>query len=266
MKLHTQLIILCFLAMLPKAASAKLLGCFDCSSVISKREAIEEFRASNKQNGKYEVVDVKNGSVFSYNIEYDPEFDKVIVFNASPSNAALSHAAQFSQEFRRLERSIANTNYTSNNYESVYKVYNDRKFSELTNEYILQSTVIDQLGIYVGSVVASVGKLAVGVNIVIDIGFSDGSVIRFKVSGINVNGQPEFEPISGKDSDGNAIPTSRSHLNGTYQFSRESGNWERFVELSRFFGVDVFGWHDTFYNRRVFITDCPSGACSIQPN
>ncbi|CAH9056597.1 hypothetical protein PSECIP111951_01493 [Pseudoalteromonas holothuriae] len=265
MKYHTLFIIIfCLLSTLTKTAKAELLGCFDCSSVTSKREAIKEFNASNKQHGRYEVVDIKKGMVLSYDIEYDPEFNKTIVFSRTPSADALNRAETLSSEYKALEQEIETKNFVSNSYTSAYKVYRSRGFGRVTNEFIHQSNIYDKIGIYTGVAVTMLGKLANNINFVIDIEFSDGSIIRFKVTGVNIDGDPEFEPMKAMDSDGNTIPTGRNDIGGIYRFSEGTGNWERFRALSSLYGINIVGWDHGYFNTSVTISDCP--ACSIEPN
>ncbi len=82
----------------------------------------------------------------------------------------------------------------------------------------------------------------------IEIAFSDGSVLKFQITGINGSAKVTFTLVKMTDSDGNEIPLSRSEVDGIYHFSSESNNFQGFLGVVEMHGVNTVGWESYFHN------------------
>jgi hypothetical protein len=87
---------------------------------------------------------------------------------------------------------------------------------------------------------ASIGGKVVGVNVVVELKFSDLSIVTLKISGINANGELQFQILSITDSDGNNIPLNQTEFAAksreAYTFTNEK-NLQNFLEISWRMGI-----------------------------
>lgn len=251
------------------ANSSTLVGCFDCSSSQSKSAAIKVQKGLSSQENKIEVIDFKNNIVKSYIVERDPESNSTFLLNTYSSSSAKKAASDLTTEYNRIKNQLNSMNHISNVFNSAYGVTtNMNNYGLVTNEFVNQTSFIEKVGMYGSIVAGTLAKVIINANFTVDIGFTDGSYIRFKISGVNANGDVEFEVLDVVDSDGNKIPKEKAEIAGRYVFTSESGNFDRFKDLVVDFGVDVSGWEWGMGGGgggTVYIEDCV-GACKLKPN
>lgn len=230
-------------------ANASLLGCFDCSSNQSKIEAISEYNSSNMNEGFIEVIDFKNNVVRSYTMEYDPESGQTFVMSSASTSDAKTKAATLTAQYNELQTAEKAVNHTNTEFSSAYDVVQSKNYLSVTNDYMNQTNTIDKLGVYSGVVFSSLGKVVENVNIVIDVAFPDGSLITFKISGIDSGHNIEFEVLEATDSENNDIPLNIDQIQGHYQFSSEKLNWINYGNLIESYGISISDWASLFEQR-----------------
>ncbi len=241
-------LLLAYLAYLTApTANASLLGCFDCSVSQSKTAAINEYNASGQSEAFIEVIDFKNNIVRSYTIEYDPEFRQTMVIAKTPTTYAKAKAAEQTKEYEIIRDTIGKVNHTSTKFDSAYSIVRDNRYLAVTNEYMSQTNFIEKVDAYGGMLVGAIGKIVITVNVVVEIGFPDGSKIKFKITGIDADHAIVFEVVAASDSENNNIPLTKANVTGRYQFSKENGNWDRFGNLAEEgFGISLSDWASLF--------------------
>jgi hypothetical protein len=254
---------------LSSAAEASILvGCFDCSSSQSKTAALKVQKESNNQENKIQILDYKNNIVRSYVVEKDPESNTTFIRTTSASSSAIKAVQDLTNEYGRLKRDLEYVNHVSTTFSSAYNVNSASEYGIVTSDFMAQAGVIEKIGAYGSLVFGTVAKIIVNADFTLDIAFNDGSYIRFKVSGITVDGDVEFEIVDSYDSDGNKIPKDKSDIGGRYEFTAGSGNADRFKDILVLHGVDVTGWEwglTPSAGGTVYIEDCIN-ACKLKPN
>ena len=249
-------LLLLFLISGAATSNASTIGCFDCSASQSKSEAVKRYNSLNTYEAFIEVIDFKNNIVRSYTIEYDPESRRTLVMSSASTSSAKSTAANLTQKYNQLQAELKAVNHTNTEFDSAYSVIGDRNYLSVTNDYMAQANPIEKIGVYGGLVLSSMGKIVVNATVVIDIGFPDGSSMRFKISGIDSDHDIEFEIMEATDSENNDIPLNADQIKDRYKFIISGENWVRHAELRESFGVSASDFISLFEN-------APTGSTSI---
>ena len=123
---------------------------------------------------------------------------------------------------------------------SVYDLVGSTQTAHAVGEGVkAQQTWNEAIGHYTGAALSGLGKV-VGVNWVIEVQFSDGSVALLKIDGIDGEGALELDFLEGRDSDGNTVPMTKEQFQslGSYSFSGQ-GVFDEFSAAAMRFNVPI---------------------------
>lgn len=111
----------------------------------------------------------------------------------------------------------------------------------IENFYENNQTLASGFASYVTANIALIGKI-VNVNIVVELRFSDGSVMLAKITGIDQNGKLSFGIQKITDSEGNDIPTSKKEFEAKKDFVYSFKSYQAvndYLEAAARYGIEI---------------------------
>jgi hypothetical protein len=185
---------------------------------------------------------------YSNIVQYDKTGDPVYYekfTQTSLSNTEISNVALATKNGNELKRFLIYypdpVDIPESISPNVYGLVGRAYAVNAAGDYYLQNIGAKQLAWdYVGAMAAVVGK-AVGVKISVPVRFSDGSIGKLDISGIDQNGKITFRLSAATiDKDGNNIPTTKDEVAGEYIFNGSNGNTIRdFINAIDRLGINV---------------------------
>lgn len=108
-------------------------------------------------------------------------------------------------------------------------------FRQDVAKYYRDNQSLRQLvGNYTATLATLGGKLG-GFKLYVTVSFTDGSMARYQIVGIDENGQLEFAFLSAQDNLGNSIPTSISQMEGYFRL--DGKGWSSYGSVAVEFGI-----------------------------
>lgn len=138
----------------------------------------------------------------------------------------------------------------------------DYLHQQVIDEYKDNLPVHEKLANYIAAAAGIAGKV-VDVNFVIEVSFSDGSTIFFKITGIDANGQLTYNFHNGVDADGNIISELPSHYSSgslSFKTQGESGV-QNFLNAAVRSGVPIAD--KRLGSGSVVYIVCSQGVCNL---
>lgn len=181
--------------------------------------------AKNLGSGVHRVGDLQSGIAKEYivYIEDDGPFAMEFVQEQSLDTETRRKFSEASSAWHGLLSALTQTpQIPASIAGSAWDLPGNSQTRRLAGEWFMNNqTWNQQIGNYTAVIFAIVGEFA-GVNFLVELDFSDGSVATYKVTGINNNGEITISLVSAIDEFGNDIPIVSAAIAGTYNFGTVS--------------------------------------------
>jgi len=207
---------------------------------------------------------------YSYIIQYDKIGDPIYYEKFTPTSLTqteLNNVAFATNKGHELRRFLAYypdpVDIPSSISPDVYGLVGRDYAVNAAGSHYLNNIGATQLAFdYLGALGAVIGKV-VGAEVSVPVRFSDGSIGKLDISGIDQNGKITFRLSSATiDKNGNHVPTTKDDVSGEYIFNEPNGNSIRDFMSA----IDRLGIHVTTSPASNIGGNIGSGVCSYRGN
>ncbi len=266
---------LLLLASMNASATEVVKVCNYCNSYDSFAYAAVDSADKAGLSGIVKVINPTTGEIMNFSMRLESREPGVINNFVAVDEGISAVDEELAQQVRQNLESLhawfnANKDVPSSVLTSAYQLVGvSSNLTKLQTFYNDTRTIGQYYSSYLGAL-ASIGGKVVGVNVVIELKFSDLPMVTLKISGINANGELQFQILSITDSDGNNIPLNQTEFaeksNEAYKFSNEH-KLQQFLETAWRMGIKTVNLAYGSYGVRgtVTITDCRKNSiCTIK--
>jgi hypothetical protein len=220
--LHSVILMVATLVLLysPNSSAASAFQCNSCTSAQMKDLALL------KGNGSHHIVDLNNNVIKQYFVNIEKEgFISIKTALEIQPNQAIKSVFDNTMSAKRgvMDAIFELPTVPADIAGSAWELSgNSQNQNNVGDWFVSQQSWNEAIGNYTGMVLSLVGQV-VGINLVVDMSFSDGSEATYKIDGINLDGSLSISLIDATDAENNSVPLTLANFPGTYSFTSGSG-------------------------------------------
>lgn len=219
--------------------------CGYCSSSYSFSNYAESISSINGYTRNVIFVENQNTNIVEKYIVIKTRGDRGVPSEISSYKEALTNDENNKISLMQRNRSRIQDFFDTYNEapEGIANSAYDLVNSSITQNLIAYNYINNQslqqiIGDYTSVLIAIAGNI-VGVNLVIEINFSDGSTAEFKIVGLDGTGSLALAVLNAVDSNGNNISLVKSGFNGDMEFYSNDSAFKEFQETVERLGIQV---------------------------
>lgn len=223
------------------SANNSLVNCSYCSSQAEFEYVVRSQSLVEGTSYVY-VSNIDSGVLTKYYRKYvpgDAQYGEPATIVIKPVAVDSTSATNFNRAVQQRSE-IANLLDTIKEVpdhvaRSAWQLGANPVFRQDVAKYYRDNQSLRQLvGNYTATLATLGGKLG-GFTLYVTVSFTDGSMARYQIVGIDENGQLEFAFLSAQDNLGNNVPTSISQLEGYFRL--DGKGWASYGSIAVEFGI-----------------------------